>query len=82
MSVIGTDAQAQKVVSQLKTRRPYLQYMLSKRVIIKHTPQLHFKLDSGIVRGTRIIHMMDELNLLPPVEDNESFGDPDLPPQH
>ena len=68
VSVIGTDAQAQKVISQLNARRPYLQFVLSRRITIKHTPTIHFKLDSGIVRGTHIINLMDELNLLPAVE--------------
>jgi ribosome-binding factor A len=68
VSVIGTDAQAHKVLSQLNTRRPYLQFVLSRRITIKHTPTIHFKLDSGIVRGTHIINLMDELNLLPAVE--------------
>ena len=77
LSVIGTDAQSKKVLSQLYTRRPYLQYMLSKRVIIKHTPQLHFKLDSGIERGTHIIHLMDQLNLLPPVEAQDQGAEED-----
>jgi ribosome-binding factor A len=68
VSVIGTDAQAQKVIAQLNARRPYLQFVLSRRITIKHTPTIHFKLDSGIVRGTHIINLMDELNLLPAVE--------------
>jgi ribosome-binding factor A len=68
VSVIGSDAQAQKVIAQLNARRPYLQFVLSRRITIKHTPTIHFKLDSGIVRGTHIINLMDELNLLPAVE--------------
>jgi ribosome-binding factor A len=68
VSVIGTDAQARKVIAQLNARRPYLQFVLSRRITIKHTPTIHFKLDSGIVRGTHIINLMDELNLLPAVE--------------
>ncbi len=68
VSVIGTDAQAGKVLAQLNTRRPYLQFVLSRRITIKHTPTIHFKLDSGIARGTHIINLMDELNLLPEVE--------------
>ena len=68
VSVIGTDTQARKVIAQLNARRPYLQFVLSRRITIKHTPTIHFKLDSGIVRGTHIINLMDELKLLPAVE--------------
>jgi ribosome-binding factor A len=62
---MGTEKQRKGVLSQLYTRRPHLQFLLSRRVTMKHTPQLHFKLDEGIERGTRIIHLMDELDLLP-----------------
>lgn len=68
VSVIGTEAQSRKVIAQLNTRRPYLQFVLSRRITMKHTPTIHFKLDTGIARGTHIINLMDELNLLPEVE--------------
>lgn len=69
LSVIGSDAQRQKVLSELQHRRTQLQYAISRRVTLKYTPQLHFKLDTGIERGIHIIRIMDELNLLP---ENES----------
>jgi ribosome-binding factor A len=82
MSVIGTEQQRKGVISQLYTRRPHLQFLLSRRVVIKHTPQLHFKLDEGIERGTRVIHLMNELDLLPQHEEPETdeFGNPIHPP--
>jgi len=80
MSVIGTEKQRKGVLSQLYTRRPHLQFLLSRRVTMKHTPQLHFKLDEGIERGTRIINLMDELHLLPateaPIMDGEGVSIP------
>ena len=79
MSVIGSTEQAKHVITQLKGMRGQLQYLLSRRVIIKYTPQLHFKLDEGIERGTRVIHLMDELKLLPEVEEEDDFGNPKLP---
>jgi len=91
VSVIGTEGQTKGVMSLLHTRRPHLQFLLSRRIIIKHTPHLHFKQDSGIERGSRVIHLMDELNLLPAVEsleplasvepERDEFGSPILPPQ-
>ena len=74
MSVIGTEKQ-RKGVMLLRTRCPHLQFLLSRRVIMKYTPHLHFKLDEGIERGTRIINLMDELALLPA---NEEAGADDL----
>ena len=79
MSVIGTQEQGKHVIHQLQSKRAQLQYLLSRRVIIKYTPQLHFKLDEGIERGTRVIHLMDEQNLLPQTEEEDEFGNPKLP---
>jgi ribosome-binding factor A len=81
MSVIGTDAQRRKVVALLQSKRAPLQYALSRKVTMKFTPQLHFKLDTGIERGTKVISIMDELNLLPARESIDLFDGPlDGPP--
>jgi ribosome-binding factor A len=80
VSVIGTEAQSRKVIAQLNARRPYLQFVLSRRITMKHTPTIHFKLDTGIARGTHIINLMDELNLLPEVESNV-LESPEVPPE-
>jgi ribosome-binding factor A len=79
VSVMGTDAQSQRVIAQLNARRPYLQFVLSRRITMKHTPTIHFKLDSGIARGTHIISLMDELNLLPGVESDDTASQPNEP---
>lgn len=76
MSVIGTDAQRRKVVTTLQSKRAPLQYALSRKVTMKFTPQLHFKLDTGIERGTKVISIMDELNLLPAHESADLFDTP------
>ncbi len=82
ISVIGSEKQRKGVISVLHTRRPHLQFLLSRRIIIKHTPHLHFKLDEGIERGDRIIHLMDELNLLPELQRSKENEDaqPPSPP--
>ena len=69
LSVLGTEAQQRKALAQIQGKRAPLQYALSRRVTLKYTPQIHFKLDTGIERGTKIIQLMDELDLLP---ENES----------
>lgn len=61
VSVIGTDAQKEKALQLLEKNRPSLQREVSKRVILKHTPILNFKLDESIERGTRVIALLDEL---------------------
>lgn len=65
ISVIGSEAQAKSAMAKLHDRRATLQHLLSKRVVLKYTPHLHFKLDDSIERGTRIINILQEIDLPP-----------------
>lgn len=63
VSVIGTDAEARQAISTLHDARPGLQRSMSKRVVIKYTPHLHFKLDETIVRGTRVLTLLEQIEI-------------------
>jgi ribosome-binding factor A len=65
VSVIGNDRQQREAIELLEQNRVMLQHELSKRVVIKYTPHLNFKLDGSIERGARVITIMDELGLTP-----------------
>jgi ribosome-binding factor A len=45
---------------------------LSRRVQMKHTPHLNFRLDDAIERGTRVIDIMDELGLKEELPNDEN----------
>ncbi|MDD5201309.1 MAG: 30S ribosome-binding factor RbfA [Terrimicrobiaceae bacterium] len=76
VSVIGNDAQGRDAIEQLQKNRAMLQHELSRRVTLKHTPHLNFKLDESLERGTRVISLMDELGLIPRTPGDEP-GEPD-----
>jgi ribosome-binding factor A len=63
VSALGTDAQRQEVLLVLEQNRGMLQLQISKRVVLKHTPHLNFKLDDSIERGSRVISILDDLGL-------------------
>lgn len=63
VSALGTPAQQRKVVEELDHHRAHLQAEVSKRVILKNTPHLNFRIDQSIERGSRVLHIMDELGL-------------------
>jgi len=63
ISVVGEEKEQQKALEVLDQNRAMLQHALSRRVILKYTPRLHFRLDESIERGSRIIELMDELGL-------------------
>jgi ribosome-binding factor A len=63
VGVIGTGEEQKQALAALHDQRQRLQNELSKRVVIKWTPQLHFKLDAAGERGDRILQILDELGL-------------------
>lgn len=65
ISALGSDAQRREAIETLEHHRVMLQTEVSKRVILKNTPHLHFRLDDSIERGSRVITIMDELGLGP-----------------
>jgi ribosome-binding factor A len=78
VSAIGNDAQRRAAIQTLEQNRSLLQNEVSKRVILKYTPHLHFQLDESIERGSRVISIMEELGLNRPPEppaDSEDRND-------
>lgn len=63
VSAIGNSNQRGTVLELLEKNRPALQSELAKRVVLKHTPHLHFKFDESIERGSRVLGILDELGL-------------------
>jgi ribosome-binding factor A len=50
------------VIAELEEHRTALQRELSKRVVLKYTPHLHFKLDNSIERGNRVLEIIQDLD--------------------
>jgi len=72
VSVMGSPEQCHEALARLHASRKNLQHLLSKRVILKFTPHLHFKLDDTIERGTRIINLLEQIEIPP----DEPLGQP------
>lgn len=67
ISIIGTPEEQHASMAILHAARTSLQKAMSKRVVLKFTPHLHFKLDEASERGDRILNLMAELP--PPIDD-------------
>ena len=72
ISAIGSKKQKDEALQQLNFQRQHLQRELSRRVILKYTPHLHFQLDESIERGTRVLNLLDEIE--PSLLDHEHEG--------
>ncbi|MBV9127431.1 MAG: 30S ribosome-binding factor RbfA [Verrucomicrobia bacterium] len=72
ISAIGTADERRDAVQKLAAHRAHLQHELSRRVILKYTPALHFHLDDSIERGVRVTAILNEIDtVLPPPENPE-----------
>lgn len=67
IGVIGSPDQGRAVLNKLNGKRGFIQGVVMKRVVLRNTPLLHFKMDDSIERGVRILNLLDEI------------GDVDLP---
>ena len=63
VSIIGTEEEAKQSMAKLHDARPHLQHALSRRVVLKFTPHLHFKLDVAAKRGDRVLNLLSELDV-------------------
>ncbi|MES2707667.1 MAG: 30S ribosome-binding factor RbfA [Verrucomicrobiota bacterium] len=62
IGVIGSPSKQQAAVDQLNASRGLLSSRLAKRVILRNTPHLHFKLDHSVERGVRVTSLMEEID--------------------
>jgi ribosome-binding factor A len=61
VSVIGQPADRKATLTALGRAMPFIQHELGKRLRIKRIPQFHLELDDTLERGTRVLHLLNEL---------------------
>ncbi len=71
VSAIGEKSEARAAIEKLENHRVELQYMLSRRVILKYTPHLYFKLDESVARGIRVMELLEEIDRIPTAAEDE-----------
>ncbi len=62
VGILGTAAQQRQALERLEHHRAVLQAETAKRVVLKFTPHLRFRLDESIERGSRVLDILDELD--------------------
>lgn len=61
ISILGNPDQQKRAVQILDEQRVRIQGLVAKAVILKYTPTLKFVLDDSIVRGNRVLQIIEEL---------------------
>jgi ribosome-binding factor A len=72
ISVLGNPGQQKRALQVLEENRIRIQGLMAKSVVLKYTPTLKFLVDDSIVRGNRVLQIIDELEKGPLGQPEES----------
>ncbi len=61
VSVIGQKADRDGTLRALEDAMPFIRHELGRRLRIRRIPDLHVRLDDSAERGTRVLHVLHEL---------------------
>jgi ribosome-binding factor A len=61
ISILGTIDQQKRGFALLAQHRPRIQDLMTRAVVLKYTPRLRFKMDDSVVRGNRVLQIIEEL---------------------
>ncbi len=67
ISILGNADQQKRGLALLTEHRSRLQGLVAKSVILRYTPTLRFVVDDSIVRGNRVMQIIEELDKTSPV---------------
>lgn len=68
ITILGNPDQQKHGLQVLEQNRIRIQGLVAKSVILKYTPTLKFIVDDSIVRGNRVLQILDELEKTSPTD--------------
>jgi ribosome-binding factor A len=72
ISIFGNAGQQKRGIQALNEHRARIQGLVGKAVVLKFTPTLKFKFDDSIVRGNRVLQIIEELEKAAPAGDHKN----------
>ena len=68
ITILGNAEQQKRGLHVLEENRIRLQGLVAKSVVLKYTPTLKFVVDDSIVRGNRVLQILEELEKTTPLD--------------
>jgi len=68
ITILGNPTQQKQGLQVLEQNRIRIQGLVAKSVVLKYTPTLKFIVDDSIVRGNRVLQILDELEKVSPAD--------------
>jgi ribosome-binding factor A len=79
LSILGTPDQQKHGLSLVAQHRGRIQGLVSREVVLKYTPTLRFVIDDSVVRGNRVLQIIEELEKSQPTDQSPDLsGDEEL----
>lgn len=75
VSIYGTDEARQQIMAGLKSATGYIRSELGHRVRLRRTPEVIFQEDRSIERGTKVLSLLNQLNISRPPDEQVSNED-------
>ena len=71
ISILGNPDQQKRGFQMLNDHRIRIQGLVARAIVLKYTPKLKFAFDDSIVRGNRVLQIMEELEKTLPADADE-----------
>ena len=62
ISILGNADQQKRGFQMLEQHRKRIQGLMARSIVLKYTPALRFVLDDSVVRGNKVLAIIDELD--------------------
>jgi len=72
ISILGTAEQQKRGLHLLTRHRKRIQGLVARSVVLKYTPTLKFQVDASVVRGNRVLEIIEELEKTAPTTPDEN----------
>ena len=72
ISILGNPDQQKRGLALLTEHRTRIQGLMAKAVVLKFTPTLRFVIDDSVVRGNRVLQIIEELDKTSPVQQTKT----------
>ena len=61
VSIVGDEATAEAKLRWLKSKAGEIREEVGKRIVLKYLPKFDYVLDKSVIRGARILQVLDEI---------------------
>jgi len=72
ISILGTSEQQKRGLNLLIRHRKRIQGLVARSIVLKYTPTLKFQVDDSVVRGNRVLEIIEEIEKATPIGSDEN----------